>query len=273
MGLGWKGCISPSTWMNDKALSWSEMTSHSSNVRWPQIPHVMQGRLICQYTSNLKEAYELSKKTGGTTGFANLICDGKPHDPRATCIEITGTEITQRFDDPEFPNVIWVTNYFNCYPQWQGYEGINITKGQIAIYEKAGIPMGSNAGMQITWEDVNTLEKWREKIKCPRYEKYRELIKDNYGKIDVQKAAEFQSAYEMTYLSGLGRRQLTPPFEQLFGFVRSIFYGDEAQSTYSTVFVPIDGDAWVAGGKIPAQEGTWWKINLYKHLDLMNKFI
>lgn len=269
-GLMRAGWISPQSWMNDKMMSYGEMTTYSINVKWPQIPHNMHGRMICQYASNLKEAYNILEKTGGTTGWINLITDAKV--PKAIAIEVSGTEITKRVEDPNFPNVIWVTNHYQCYPSWQGYEGINIIKGEVAYWEKHEFPLGKTPDETITWSDVDTVQKWREKVYCPRYERYRELLQRYYGKINVKKAIKIQSDPIMTTNRTTKQIQVTPPCEHVYERVRPILYRERLSSTYAAIYVPSEGNAWVAAGEIPAQKGPWWRINLFEHLELLKNY-
>jgi hypothetical protein len=272
LGMHLMGNISPNSWMNDKGLSYGEMTCNSVNVKWPQIPHLMHGRKVAQHASTIKEANTILGKTGGTTGWANLISEGKNKTPHAADIELTGTEITIRYEDPEFENVIWLTNTFRCYPGNQGYNGYNMVKGQIDYWEKSEkTSFPDYIDPSIKWDDVDTLEKWQMKVKCPRYEKYSELLKNNYGKINVEKAIEFQSDEVLTMDRMPGKIQLAPPCEHFYGKMRPI-YSYKVFSVYSCVFVPRDGLAWIASGETPAQKGPFCRLCLPDHLKLMNKY-
>lgn len=198
LGLVSAGNICPPRWMNDKSISFSEMTSLSANTNWPQVPSNMVRRVICQYANSIEDVYGILNRLGGSTGWNNMICEGKGDDPHGTVIETSGTEIAQREENPEFPNVVWSTNHFNCYPGWQGYEGYNMVPGQIKAYKNWGMPIGPHKGESLTWEDIDTLKKWRASIICPRYEEYRSNLKKWYGKIDMKIAIDIQSSYELT---------------------------------------------------------------------------
>ncbi len=272
LGVHCAGNISPNSWINDKGLSYGEMTCNSVNVEWPQIPHLMHGRKVAQEASTIKEAYSILQKTGGTTGWANLIAEGKGSNPHAVDIELAGKDIALRYEDPEFPDVIWVTNIFTCYPGFQGYDGINMIPGQATYWAQMNekdLPDFLNP--PISLEDFNTLEKWRKNVKCPRYERYRELLKKNFGKIDVAKAIEIQSDKVFTIERMPGRIQLAPTCKHLFGTERPII-SNKAWSLWSCVFIPEIEEAWVAAGDIPAQNGYYWRISLPEHLTLMEKF-
>jgi len=272
VGMHLMGNISPNSWMNNEGLSYGEMTTNSVNVKWPQIPHLMHGRKVAQLASTIKEAYRILGQTGGTTGWSNLISQGKGDSPHAADIEITGTEISIRYEDPQFPDVIWLTNTFRCYPGNQGYEGYNMVKGQVDYWEqsdKSSFPDYIDA--TITWDDVDTLEKWQSKIRCPRYKKYEDMIKENFGKIDVAKAIEFQSDKTLTNERMIGEIQLSPPCSHFFNKTKPIF-SHKVYSIYSCIFIPEDGLAWIAMGKIPAQDGPFWRIYLPDHLELMNEY-
>ncbi len=278
VGVAALGSLNPPRWLNDKFLSFSEMTSISSNMNWPQIPGNMVRRMICQHASSLSEVYNILKNYGGSTGWNNMICEGKGSDPHGIVIEVSGTEIAQREADPEFPDVIWSTNYYNCYPGWQGYEGHNMVPGQIMAFQKLGQNLFVVNQEKIeSWEEVDTIEKWRKKIKCPRYEKYRELLEKNFGNLDLKIASEIQSVYEMTLgqvepigQTEIKRIQICPPFEDIFGNVRPVIM-EECPSTNSTLFIPSKREIWVAAGAVPAQNGPYWKISLLKHLEMLEK--
>jgi hypothetical protein len=268
LGMHIVGNISPNSWMNDKGLSYGEMTCNSVNTKWPQIPHLMHGRKVAQEASSIKEAYTILEKTGGTTGWANLIAEGKGENPHAADIEITGTEISVRYEDPNFPNVIWLTNTFRCYPGNQGYNGINLVKGQVEYWKKSnGVKVPNFINPNITWNDVDTLKKWQRNVSCPRYEKYFKMLKKNYSKIDLTKAIDIQSDDVLTKERMVGRIQLSKPCKHFFEIERPIF-SHKLYSVYSCIFLPSKGEAWIALGKIPAQEGAYWRVSLPEHLNL-----
>ncbi len=269
LGVHLMGNISPNSWMNDKGLSYGEMTCNSLRTKWPQIPHLMHGRKVAQEASTIKEAKAILEKTGGTTGWANLISEGKGTNPHAADLEITGIENCIRYEDLEFQNVIWVTNIFICYPGFQGYEGHNMVPGQVAYWERVDASMKPDyIDPSITLKDVDTLEKWRANVQCPRYERYREMLKESFGKIDVAKAIEIQSDKVLTVERMPGKVQLSPPCKHLLGFERPVFT-NPASSAWSCIFIPEEGVAWIAAGKIPAQDGPFWRVSLPEHLELM----
>ncbi len=271
LGIHSMGNISPNSWINEKGLSYGEMTCNSVKVKWPQIPHLMHGRKIAQEASTIKEAYSILENTGGTTGWANLIAEGMGNNPHAADIELVGKDLTIRYEDPEFKNVIWVTNIFTCYPGFQGYEGINMIPGQVSYWMQLDEKdMPDYIDPSITLEDVSTLEKWRENVICPRYERYAVMLKKAHGKIDIEKAIEIQSDKVLTLDRMPGKIQLTPPCKHFLGYERPII-SNRVSSVWSCIFIPQDGDAWIAAGDIPAQNGNFWKINLSAHLELMEK--
>ncbi len=270
--VGLLATITGSTYLNEEGLNYGENTSPSDNVNWPQIPHLMHAKKIAQYAKNIEESYDILKKTGGTTGWNNLICETNSSYPHAVVIENTGKEIAIREEDPELLNVIWSTNFFNCYPGWQGYEGPNLIPGQIEYLSRHldYLKIQDIDDSPLSWEDVNTLEKWKKRFQCPRYNQYRKLLKENYGRIDVNKAIEIQSDPEFTTKRTSPLLQLTPIVPMLFGRKGAIHY-QALFSVYSAIIVPEDKDIWVANGAEYAQKATWWKINLDAQLKLMEK--
>ncbi len=266
-------------WMNDKGLSYTEMTSLSKNMEWPQIPMGISRRMVAQHASSIKQAYELLKSFGGSTGSNHMICEGTGSNPHGVIIEQSGTEIAMREKLSEFPNLLFSTNYYNCYPGWQGYNGYNMVPGQIAAFQKlGGIPFGPNQGKKVEWKDVDTVEKWREMVKCPRYERYMAFFKRNKSNLDLNKIVEIQSAYEMTLgqLESLGlkekvRMELCQSCAHLFGVNKAVVM-EECPSTNSIIFKPSEGEIWVAAGGVPAQEGPFWNINFQDHLEMLEKY-
>ena len=269
LGMHLMGNISPNSWMNDKKMSYGEMTCNSVNVVWPQIPHLMHGRKVAQFASSVEEAYFILEETGGTTGWANLISYAKGSNSIAVDIELAGKEITIRYEDPQLSNVIWQTNTFRCYPGNQGYEGYNTVKGQVSYWEQvdaSSVPDYIDPSLK--WNDVDSLEKWQRNVVCPRYNRYEEILKEAYGKIDIVKAIEIQSDEVFTTERMKGKIQLSPSCKHFFGIERPI-YSNKVYSVYSCIFIPEIGEAWISWGNIPAQKGSFWRFNLQEHLELL----
>ena len=103
-----------------------------------------------------------------------------------------------------------------------------------------------------------------------RYERLRELGIFNYGQITAKKVIGFMSD---PVLSDAGKKMLISlPVKHMYGAERPIV-SQAMASTFSAVFVPADGVAYIAMGAEPAQAGTYWPINLREHLDLMGAFV
>ena len=248
-----------------------------NNSPTTQISLSMSRRLALQFADNIQDAYEILEQYNGATGLVSngnnlLIIDGiGDGTPNGAVIELSGTEMAIRYEDPGFlPDVIWATNHYNCYPGWQGYEGYNMVPGQMDFW---GIP----------WEQADTVIEWQTVLQeldyiCyswARYGRYRELISENHGSIDAFKAMEFQSDTTILYYNGL---TCNPPVEviapecvQMYGFVRPITR-QMLLSIFSSIYVPSDGVTWVAVGAKPAQIGTYWPVSLTQYLQALRDF-
>jgi hypothetical protein len=273
IGMGHTGILNPFSWMNDRGLSYGEMTCDSSKVAWPQIPHMWHGIKVAREASTLEEAFSILQQTGGTTGWANLISQGKGDNPYAVDIEVAGNDHAIRFAGSSTPNMIWQTNIFQCYPGNQGYRGKNMFEGQMAYFQQAA-PSKRNSYIDysLKWEDVDTFEKWNVKIRCPRYDRYTKLLNEANGQIDVTKAIEIQSDPVLTTERMNGPIPLASVCDHFYGVKRPII-SDNLYSIYSLIFQPSEGIMWTAAGARPAQSGPFWRIDFNEHLELMKKYL
>lgn len=269
--VGYFPMIVGSSYLNEKGFNYGENTSHAMDYHFPQIPHLMHGKKCALFAKNNHEAMKILEESGGTTGWNHLLCAiDSAEDFKAIVVEQSGSKLTYRQQDPQFPNVIWSTNFFNCYPGWQGYDGINMIPDQLT-YWKDHPEYLQVCGMDsspIEWEDVNTVEKWRKRIQCPRYEGYRELLKKFYGQIDAARAIEIQSDEVLTTRLSKGPITVTPPMEGLYGFKGPIQF-NITFSVYCAIFDITDMNVWVAAGSQIAQQGPFWKMNFHQLQNLL----
>lgn len=261
IGMHVMGNPAPNSWMNDKGMGYGEMTCNSIMTHWPQIPHLMHGRKVAEEAHNLEDADKIWKETGGTTGWANLVSHADGQVREAVVMEITGQENTVRSPDPAFPHIIWQTNTFQCYPGNRGYSGINTVKGQVDFWESR--PNDHKPFFirpDLTWADVDTLEKWQTEIRCPRFDRYEEMLTQLYGQIDVKAAIAIQSDPVLTTQQTSPRKQISPPVETLSGNWVPLF-SHKVFSIYSLILVPEDLSMWVAHGSLPAQLGEYYHLD------------
>ena len=269
LGMIHPGSPWPMRGMSAAGITVGEPTSNSADndiLANPQVGHCVHMRRVLQYADSTQDAIKIMKDLGGSTGWNIFVADGKA--PTAVDIQVSynKTAIIHPTEDVE---ALWSTNQFTCYPGYQGYpeDGINLVKDQMAYF---GIP----------WEEVDTIEKWENWLAAnladgpgdtwARYERLRELMGENRGEMDAQKVISFMSDPILSQADK--RAPLSEPVEHLYGITRPII-SQPMGSTFSAVFVPIDGMAYIAMGAEPAQAGTYWPINLAKQLALMDAFI
>ncbi len=268
LGVIWPGSPWPMRGMSEAGITTGEPTSVSSDnniVATPEVPHSSHMRRVLQYANSTQDAIDIMKDLGGTTGWNIFTADG--NIPTAVDIEVSCTKMGVIYP-AEGANALWSTNHYNAYPKWQGYpkEGANLVKDQMEYWG-------------VSWEAVNTIEKWQKwmsenKATKPggtwaRYERLRELLKQNYGQITAEKVTSFMSD---PILSSAGKRTtLSGPVVHLHGLERPII-SQRLAADYSCVFVPADSMAYIAAGAEPAQAGKYWPISLKEHLALMSAF-
>jgi hypothetical protein len=273
MGLCHNGMIAPYTWMNDKGLSYGELDENTLDVEWPKLSHLWRGMKIAHHATTIDEAYEIVKKTGGSSGHSLLVSQANSKGKYAVDIELTGTEYAIRYENPQLPNIIWQTNIFKCIPGYPGYDGdVNMFEGQMKYIERI-LPTRPDhfINQSTTWEDVKTLSSYLEKVQCPRYNRYEAYFNEMKGKINLENAIEIQSDPALTTNKMKDQQQLTSKIPHLFGYNREIIMG-YLWSVYSTIMIPEDRTLWIAVGEQPAQKGPYWYVNLDDHLKLMQKY-
>lgn len=259
----------PMRGMSEVGITIGEPTSNSADndiLANPQVGHCVHMRRVLQYANNTQDAINIMKDLGGSTGWNIFTTDGKA--PTAVDIQVSCNKMGVVYP-MEGADALWSTNQFTTYPGYQGCpaNGPNLVKDQMEYWG-------------VDWEEVDTIEKWQKwltenKGKNPgdtwaRYERLRELLNQNSGQITVEKVIEFMSD---PVLSDKDERiPLSGPVMHMFGVERSII-SQAMGSTFTAVFIPADGMAYVAMGAEPAQAGTYWPINLNDHLALMESFV
>ena len=263
-GVNIAGSVGLPAGMNEEGIT-GLMQSDSANIGLEGLPTHMRIRKVLQNADSIDDAYGIFSTIGGTIGLSYLVTDGiGAGTPNAVVIEVSGNETAIRYEDPDLPDVIWSTNHYNCYPGWQGYDGHNMVPGQMEIW---GIP----------WEEVDTVEKWQAWLEASdildntsqRYDRYREVITENLGNIDVSKAIEFQSDPVLSHAGPIV--ELATECEQWGGVVGPII-SEHIDSLFSCIYEPSDGVVWLAAGAKPAQAGTYYPISLAEHLQLLEDF-
>ncbi len=151
ISVGWPGCVGVLTGMNEKNISLGQMVVKGSDNQIEGVPHFFLMRQVVQYASSLEEAEKILKEAPRTTCWNVVISDGKV--PSAILVEYSAKNIS--VIKPK-DGVIYSTNHFVS----------DTLKEQMKIY-----PPTNNS--------------------LARHIRLEELIGENYGKIDKEKAIKF----------------------------------------------------------------------------------
>jgi hypothetical protein len=272
LGVGFAGNVNPMSFINEAGLSYGEMTSSSIERSWPQIPHYVQAKLLAMKASTCDEAYEIIGRTGGTTGFINMISQISP-EPKCVSIEVAGaiTKIRHAGEDRlHKADLIYTTNFFTAFSDL--IEGESLVHGQIQYLLDNKQKLGSRHQLEeISFESVNNLDQWIKFNACPRYALYEQKLSEIYGRISIENAIDIQSSYPISrgneYLPPLQRYCDSAP--SLFGLPNEPIEDRYLASVYSLIVIPDQKLIYIASGKEPAQVGRFLKISLKDGLDFL----
>ena len=262
LGPTYLGCVFAATFLNSAGLSYGEMTSVSPLDEWPMMPHYCQAKLIATTCDTTAKAVDVTRQTGGTTGWVNLFSQCSP-EQGAVAIETVGRLVGVRKPVEPISDMIFATNHFRAFPGWNGYEGPNLMEAQFNIYRSDPGTKIYFSRPDLTWEDADSPEKWEKVFHCPRYDRYLEFLTENRGRLDIKHAIEIQTFPPL----GMGNVELPPApavcdeFQQLYGRIGAV-YMKSLRSVYSCVMKPSRGEIWLATGKAPAQAAPYTKVNL-----------
>lgn len=225
--------------------------------------------LILQYADSIEDAVEIATIYPRTCGIIILVADANTNE--AAVIEYTADHIAVRFAEED---VIWTTNHFNCYPGWQGYTGFDMTP---TYDDRAGLA------------DISTVDAWQDSLeavgkgRAGRYGRYKELLNENYGEIDVEEAKEILS-------DRYSRQQ-----DRVLGPIEETGWGDYPIMVHQYDWVIYDEIEYYKIGRIdelrakcgnvgsyvavPATGDIWWSVGLppsaytagYKYLNLFEE--
>ena len=265
--------------MNETGLSVNEMASDSSDmnlVETPEIPHTLYMRMMVHYTSNLKEAEDIIRTYGGTTGYNILVMDSKTRT--AVDIECSATQMgpVYPWDDPSTPSInenqgLCVTNQYMSCPGFRGYSGENLTRDQMECWGQDTSSWGIGDEYRMNWEAyVSATESWY------RWSRLWDLYDSKYGSISVDDVIAFMSDTKkgpqgtaISYASKETKWFDGVAVPHIKGPDRAITLQTLA-SIYSCVFDPESGQKgviWVAAGAKPAQKGKFYPIDFEEELN------
>jgi hypothetical protein len=164
---------------------------------------------------------------------------------------------------------MWQSNHSNCYPGWMGYSGYNMVADQVPVNEL---------------KDISTQECWQQSLKNPynfyvqapsRFERYRQLIHEHYGRITPENAMRILSDRYDPY-TRMTRPEDFPSWTNNILCTICALYPDfsyEASepvgsfkariaNMWSLVAYPETGDMWLAINGFPAQSCGYKHFNL-----------
>jgi len=264
IGVTFIGMISPNSFINESGVSLGEMTSSSVLEAWPQISHFIQVKKIATEANNISDAYNIIKKTGGTTGFLHMVCQTKPFTDSAV-IETAGALTGIRRAISAIPNAIYATNHFHAYPGLEGYEGPNLVEGQIEKWSTNEKLVKKQFGLDnLSWENVDTIGKWKKLMKTDRIDAYEKYLSDNDGSFSLNNIIELHSQQPICNSGDTLADEIimAPKCRHLYDLEFPITNRIHMRSLYCCVIVPEDHTLYIAAGNEPAQSGTFYKISL-----------
>lgn len=212
--LSWAGMIGVLTGINEKKITVGENTSQAKDNSLKGLPIFLLLRKAIQYANTLQEAEKIITETPRASCYNVFISDGETSTGEE--IEITATKFSIRLPEK---GVVFATNHF------QTPELIEIQK-QFKDFQGEFPPHWTG----------------------PRLERLSQLIKENYGEIDVDKSISILS----DTFNVIANKETAPSSE-------TICKQDNLQSV---IFVPEDLDFYIAWGSVPAAKGEYVKFNL-----------
>ncbi len=262
IGANYAGSVTPFRSMNAQGLTVGASVSHSADrdlIANQRITNRMLLRKLLLEASSIDDVRLLINTYGpGTTGYNIIVGDSKVNAARVFETSCTHMAEIRPMSGME---MIWATNHFNAYPGWQEYplDGYNMVRDQMEEWE-------------VPWEEVDTIEEWQawlveNKNSGQRYQKFRELLTDQYQNLDVQTFIPMLRTYPLAELEE--SRQIAPPCDHLFGIHRPIIL-KHLRSVVSFIADPTRMMFWAAAGTEPAQDGVFWPIDFAHYLASMN---
>ena len=269
MGVGYCGSMFPMSFVNEKGISYGEMTSRSAERDWPQLPHWLQAKLMAMRAATLDEAVTIGKRTGGTSGFINFLCQGQ----RAVSIETAGALTQTRgpgSDRLGKDDLMFTTNFFGVFSPAE--EPGSLMKGQADYFsDNHPLLMGRGEEMRAT----RNLSQWIDVMDCPRYKKFEELLPGLYGKLDAEAMKALMSTFPISRIG----EHLTP----LYTFCRNapLPYGlppedlsnRDLASIYCLITEPERGFAHIAAGMEPAQAGRFMTVRITDGFEVLGALL
>ncbi len=227
-------------------------------------------RLLLSRSQTLEQAIDILKSYPHCTGIAFHVTDANAD--KAAVADASAGRVQVRYP-PQGQNVLFSSNHANCYPGWYGYEGFNMVDGQKEVYDLA---------------DISTIEAWQKSLRDPdnswvpapsRFERYEQLMREHYGKINVEIAQEILSDRYDPYTKRSRSKNEPSESNNILATICAlyqdeVYFEDNPDKTFSAhfsnlwslVMTPKNGDFWLAIDGFPAQYGGYVPFNLNREL-------
>ncbi len=265
---GWITCIEG---INEKGISTGLQISKSDVETMKGAGWHFLTALLLKYADSIDDAINILTVYPKPCGNIFQVNDGNVGN--SIVIETTANALALRYPQ-KGKNILWTTNHFNCYPGWEGYIGpINMPAEQEKFYKL----------------DLTTLESWQKTIPMwtkGRFDRTRQLLNENYGKITVEKMIDLISdRHCMKKKKHVGWDDFHAAcIADVWAHDKvlsknSQFYKSDKKGTvlytgaaiWSLVMKPLTGDVRIAmSGPVPAQKGEFKYINILDELAGMN---
>ncbi|NOZ56423.1 MAG: hypothetical protein GXO73_06500, partial [Calditrichaeota bacterium] len=264
---GWIACIEG---MNEKGVAMGMQISRSDVETMKGLGWHFLTALILKYADSVDDAINILTVYPRACGEIFEVCDAKTN--KTVVVEVTANDLALRFPE-KGKDILWTTNHFNCLPGWQGYNGpVNMPSKQVKAYKL----------------DLTSIETWQKTLpswSTGRYNRTRELLTQNYGKMTVEKmiqlvserySTKFHKYVDWELLDADCIADMWAKDKVLSENVR--YYKSERTGpltysgacVWSLVMKPLTGDLRIAmAGPVPAQRGEFKYLNLFEELRAM----
>ena len=266
---GWICCIEG---LNDQGISTGLQISRSDYETMKGVGWHFMTALLLKYSDSIDDAINILTVYPRPCGNIFQICNGKTGD--AAVVETTANALAVRYPQ-DGKNILWTANHFNCIKGWQGYDGpVNMPSQQVKAYKL----------------DLGSIETWQKTIPIwtiGRYDRTRQLLNENYGKITVdtmrdlvsdrfcmkaKKHADWDKLDTACIADMWAHDTVLSKNIQYYKSTKTAPLTYSGAAIWSLVMVPKTGDVDIAmAGEVPAQRGGFKHINLFDELKEIQK--
>jgi len=227
-------------------------------------------RLLLTRASTVEDAIQIFNRYPRCTGIAYHVADAKRK--KAAVVETSSKMVCVRYPMSNM-KALWQTNHSNCYPGWMGYSGYNMVADQVRVNQL---------------KNISTIQNWQDSLKDPynfyvqapsRFERYAELIHQNFGNITVANAIAMMSDRFDPYTQMKRAKELPSWTNNILCTICAMYpdftfqaaqpvgeFKAHVANMWSLVAYPESGDFWLAINDFPAQYGGYVPFNLHQLL-------